>query len=152
MNSASKPRFQTRRIVLLGDTQRQAVCALANNAPPGIEVVFREASKPRTADQNALMWAGALTDMEKQAWVAGRQYTAEVWHEHFKREYLPEEAEEGITKDGYRKWAYLPTGERVLVGSTTMLTKRGFSEYLEKIYAFGAGLGVQFGVNERMFA
>lgn len=33
---------------------------------------------------------------------------------------------------------------RVLAGSTKNLTVKGFSEYLEQIYAFGAEQGVEF--------
>lgn len=124
---------------------------LAKNVPVGIEVLFRAEVKPRTLDQNALMWSCQLRDIALQAWVNGRQFSAEVWHEYFKREYLPEEPEEGITKERYTKWDYTPDGERVLIGSTTELTKRGFSIYLQKIEAHGANLGVQFGIDERRF-
>ena len=125
---------------------------LANNVPEGVEVLFRKEQKPRTPDQNSLMWSCQLRDISEQAWIEGRRFSDVVWHEYFKREYLPEEYEEGITKENYAKWDYTPDGERVLVGSTTNLTKRGFSIYLQKIEAHGANLGVQFGIDERRFA
>jgi len=129
--------------------QRGIVMALLPNLPLDeanpIEVIIREPVKARGMDQNALMWVGPLADIAAQAWVDGRQFSADVWHEHFKREYLPEEFDPELTKEGYRKWDYTPAGERVLVGSTTQLTKRGFSQYLEQIEADGAGMGVQFG-------
>ena len=68
-----------------------------------------------------------------------------------KQKFLPEEASDE-TVDGYVKWDFLPNGNRYLKGSTTQLTKKGFAAYLEKIYAFGAQHGVQFGVREEMFA
>ena len=53
------------------------------------EVVLREEKKTRKQDQNSLMWAGPLRDIAEQAWVSGRQFGPEVWHEFYKREYLP---------------------------------------------------------------
>ncbi len=139
--------FKTRTIRLVSSVQIQTALALIPNLPVDadhpLEIVIRESEKPRTADQNALMWA-ALEEIAAQAWVQGRQHDAEVWHEHCKREFLPENFEEKITRVGYRKWAFLPNGERQCVGSTTMLTRRGFSDYIEQIYAFGASLGVEF--------
>lgn len=145
----SRPKFQTRQLFLRSDQQRGILMALIPNLPLDdqnpLEVVIREPVKARGMDQNALMWVGPLADIAEQAWVGGRQYSAEVWHEAFKRDYLPEEFDPELTKEGYRKWDYMPNGERVLVGSTTQLTKRGFSQYLTQIEAFGSGLGVQFG-------
>ena len=145
----SRQKFPTRQIMLHTVQQRGIVMALLPNLPLDeanpLEVIIREPVKARGPDQNSLMWAGPLADIAAQAWVDGRQFSAEVWHEHFKREYLPEEFDPELTKEGYRKWDYTPAGERVLIGSTTQLTKRGFSQYLEQIEADGAGMGVQFG-------
>lgn len=77
--------------------------------------------------------------------VGRRTYDKEVWHEYFKREFLPEQSDGELTKEGYLKWAFLPNGDRVLKGSTTDLTVKGFARYLEQVYAFGAQHGVQFG-------
>lgn len=144
-----RPKFQTRQVFLRTEQQRALVTALLPNLPldehEPLEVIIREPVKARGLDANALMWVGPLADIAAQAWVQGRQFSAEVWHEHFKREHLPEEFDPELTKDGYRKWDYTPTGERVLIGSTTQLTKRGFSQYLEQIEAEGAVMGVQFG-------
>ena len=145
----SRQKFPTRQIMLRTVQQRGIVMALLPNLPLDeanpLEVIIREPVKARGPDQNSLMWVGPLADIEAQAWVDGRQFSAEVWHEHFKRKYLPEEFDPELTKEGYRKWDYTPAGERVLIGSTTQLTKRGFSQYLEQIEADGAGMGVQFG-------
>lgn len=138
--------FATRRFILVGEYQRDAAIALLANVPLGLEVLIRKPVKVRGMDQNALMWVGPLADIAAQAWVAGRQYSAEVWHHKFKIDYLPEEFDEELTKEGYRKWDFTPDGDRVLIGSTTQLTKKGFSQYLTQVEAFGAGLGVQFGV------
>jgi hypothetical protein len=149
----ARPRFATRTIVIIGESQKALALAMIENLPIDpvrpLEVSAREVVKNRSLDANAAMWAGPLRDIAEQAWVQGRQYTAEVWHEHFKREYLPEEFEEDLCRAGYRKWDYLPNGERVLVGSTIKLTARGFALYLQSVEAFGAGMGVQFSDYER---
>ena len=141
-------KYETKRILLVSPIQVETALQLVKNAPVDplkpLELILREKSVTRNDTQNSLMWVGALNDIASQAWVNGRQYSAEVWHEHFKREYLPEKFIEGITKEGYAKWDYMPTGERVLIGSTTQLTTGGFSEYLDKIYSDGANLGVRF--------
>lgn len=105
---------------------------------------MREEVKARKPDQNALMWSGPLADIANQAWHNGCQYPAEVWHETYKRLYLPEEFDAELCKEGYRKWAIDRDGERVLIGSTTQLTVRGFAQYLEQVIADGAGMGVMF--------
>jgi hypothetical protein len=146
-----RPAFKTRHIRLTGDTVRAVAMAAISNAPidPGkpLEMILREEKKTRKPDQNAAMWSGPLADIAGQAWTRGRQFSAEVWHEYFKREYLPEDTDPEIdvlAKDGYRKWDIDPVGERVLIGSTTQLTVRGMALYMTQIEACGAELGVQF--------
>lgn len=141
--------FATRHIILIDEQRRAIAYAAVRNAPLGIEVVLREPVKVRKPDQNSLMWAGPLRDIAAQAWVDGRQYSAEVWHEHLKRLYLPETHDPDLAQlvrspYAWRKWDYTPDGDLILIGSTTGLTVRGFSQYLEQVYAYGAGLGVLF--------
>lgn len=142
-------KFTTRQVFLRTELQRTTLLAIVQNLPLDdehpLEVVIREPVKVRGMDQNALMWVGPLAEIAAQAWVSGRQYSAEVWHEQFKREYLPEDFDPELAKDGYIKWDFTPSGDRVLIGSTTQLTKKGFSQYLTQVEAFGASLGVQFG-------
>ena len=131
--------------------------SLLHNLPVdgSIEIVIRKASKIRTPDQNAAMWAGPLRDIAEQAWVQGKQFKADVWHEHFKREFLPEGDEEDfdkLVKLGYRKWDYTPKGDRVLVGSTTQLTTRGMGQYMLKLEAYAqTELGVHLHVNPNRY-
>jgi hypothetical protein len=143
-----RPKYQERKILLVGSMQVESCKQLLDNAPidplKPIECVLREKPVVRKLTQNSLYWAGALTDISQQAWVNGKLFSIEVWHENFKREYLPEEHQQGITKEGYRKWDFLPNGERVLVGSTGDLLTGGFSDYLEQVYSYGASLGVLF--------
>ena len=151
-----RARFPTRKILVVSPAQLSTAVAVLKTVPVDaanpIEIRIGEQVKGRNKDQNALMWAGPLRDIANQAYVNGQTYSADVWHEHFKREFLPEEAETELTREGYQKWRYLPSGERILKASTGDLTTKGFSIYLEQIYAYGASLGVQFGVSERMFA
>ena len=151
-----RARFPTRKILVVSPAQLGTAIAVLKTVPVDaanqIEIRIGEQIKSRNKDQNALMWAGPLRDIASQAYVNGQTYSADVWHEHFKREFLPEEGEPELTKEGYQKWRYLPSGERILKASTGDLTTKGFSLYLEQIYAYGASLGVQFGISERMFA
>ena len=146
-----RPPFTKRMIRLVSRVQVDTAIAMLNNCPVDADrpllLTLGEEPKGRGLDANALMWAGPLRDIAEQAWVDGRQFSAEVWHEYFKKEYLFEDDDLDLAemvKEGYRKWDYAPDGNRVLVGSTTQLTKRGFANYLEQITAYGAGLGVQF--------
>ncbi|AWP80950.1 recombination protein NinB [Bordetella bronchiseptica] len=138
--------------LLIGASQQEAAARFLANLPldadEPLEVVVRERQKPRRMSQNALMWAGPLRDISEQAWVQGQRFAAEVWHEQFKRDYLPEEFDPELCLEGYRKWDFTPRGDRVLVGSTTMLTRRGMTQYLQMVEAAGAALGVQFGARE----
>jgi hypothetical protein len=111
---------------------------------PVMLVEVKPFQKLRTSDQNRLMWKSLLGDFAAQAYVDGRLFGASIWHEHLKELFLPEQAEDGITKEGYQKWLEMPTGKLKMVGSTTKLTTRGMSDYLEQCYAFGCDLGVRF--------
>jgi hypothetical protein len=146
-----RPPFLTRTIRLVGPLQRDTAIAALQNIPLDperpIELVLREERKVRGLDMNAAMWAGPLREIAEQAWVNGRQYSAEVWHEFMKQKYLPEDNDPELAelvKDGYRKWDIDPAGNRVLVGSTTKLTRKGMHQYLLQIEAEGAGIGVMF--------
>ena len=151
-----REKYPTRTIVLVGLMQKDTARSLLEQAPidmhKPLELVIREQQKERKLDQNSLMWVSQLADISAQAYVNGRTYSAELWHEFFKREYLPDEYDPELCKEGYRKWDYSPGGERVLIGSTTELTINGFAQYLTQIEAHGASLGVMFGAGRRMAA
>lgn len=140
--------------LLTGELQREAIIRLIQNLPADserpLQIVVRERQRQRKPDQNALYHAGPLKDIEQQAWLDKQQFSAAAYHELFKREFLPEDGTpeadpvNGIVKDNYRKWVPTVDGGQHLVGSTTQLTVRGFSLFLEQVFAFGANLGVQF--------
>jgi hypothetical protein len=140
--------FVQRLIYLRGPEQIDRAIAALRNVPlddkKPLQMVLREEPKVRKLDQQALMWAGPLKDMEEQAWNMGRQYDAKIWHEFCKKEFLPEEFDPELCLDGYRKWDIDPAGDRVLVGSTTMLTIKGMAQHITQIHALGGSLGVEF--------
>lgn len=144
--------FQPRIIDLKSPSQRNALQSLIPNLPVNqdewLRVTIEPFVKPRKDSQNRLMWKCQLGDIAEQAFLNGRQFSKDAWHYYFKQQFLPEEYDRELTKKGYKKWDYTPDGERILVGSTTQLTVKGFSQYLTQIEAFGASLGVMFGVKE----
>lgn len=145
---SSRPKFEPRKIRLIGAEQVERAIAVLRNVPldadKPLELLVREEVKQRKPDANALMWAGPLRDLSQQAWLDGRQFSAEVWHEFCKKEFLPEEFDPELCLEGYRKWDIDPAGDRVLVGSTTQLTVKGMSQHLEQMHALGGSLGVEF--------
>lgn len=142
--------FQPRVFDLKGPSQLNALVAFVPNLPVSqdewLRVTVEKYKKPRTADQNKLMWKSQLQDIETQAFLGGKQFSKDAWHYYFKLEFLPEEFDPELCLKGYRKWDYAPNGDRILVGSTTQLTVKGFSQHLTQVEAFGAELGVMFGV------
>lgn len=149
-----REKFITRPILLRTEQQRNIARCLLDSLPldydKPIQVVFREEVKTRKLDQNALMWGGPLNDLHEQCYVNGRNYSAEVWHEHMKALYLPEEYDAELCKsEDYLKWDFSPSGNAVLVGSTTQLTVKGMAQYLEQIYAFGGNHGVEFSAKNK---
>lgn len=146
---STRPPFPERKYQVRDEDSRQRILRLSENLPIDelrpLEVVFREILKPRKLDQNALMWVGPLKDIAEQGYVRGHRLHIKAWHEIFKESYLPEEYDPELCKSpDYQKWAFNRNGDRVLIGSTTDLTVKGFSVYLEQVYADGANLGVTF--------
>lgn len=145
----TREKFEQRKLLLRGQEQVDRAIALLRNVPLDaerpLEVLVREEVKARKLDQNARMWAGPLKDIAEQCWSDGRQYSAEIWHEYFKQQFLPDEFDPELCKDdAYRKWDFDPGGQPVLVGSSTDLTVKGFAQYMEQIHAFGGQMGVEF--------
>ncbi len=141
----TRPTFKTRTIRLVGETQRETAIAMLNNLPLDaehpLEIVAREEVKARGLDANGLYWL-RLTEIADQAWFNKRQFSKEVWHEFARQNLMPEQI---VTKDGEvkSKWVEMPSGSSVVI-STTLLERKCFSDYIEAVTAFGAGLGVMF--------
>lgn len=134
----------SRTFILRTKVQEEALSAfLRSNAEQmaaqgrPLEVSVRE-WKPRASDaQRALIWI-VNQQIADQAWVGGKQFSAETWHEHCKRAHLPDKTSRGV-----EKWRYLPTGERVLNMSTEHLDRSEKTAYIEALMAFAASLGVE---------
>lgn len=104
---------------------------LATVLQGGHRWVLTISKRKRTAPQNRRYWGkGVLAQIAEQATVNGRLYSAETWHEQFKRQFI------GVVE--------LPSGE-VIGKSSTDLTTTEFSDFCSQVEAFAAGnLGVTF--------
>lgn len=89
------------------------------------EITIKLHQKKRNNEQNKLYWA-TLNDIAEAT-----QYSAEVWHEYFKRKFI------GLEE-------YEVMGEVVQKGiSTTTLTVSEFADYVTRVQQFAASeLGV----------
>lgn len=115
-----------------------------------VVVSVDEFTKKRTRSQNDMAWAGMLADFAQHGFINGRTFAEPVWHEYLKQLLLPSIYKEGLTLKGYVKWLEMPDGSMRMVGSTTKLTTKGFSDYLESCYAYGCEeLNIKFSVNPR---
>lgn len=114
---------------------KQNAAAMAEQGEP-LEVRV-SVWKPRASDaQHNLIWV-INEQIAQQAWIRGRRYDAETWHEQAKRELLPDE-----TKKGVKKWRTLANGDRVLNMSTTHLDREEKTAYIDALLAFAASIGV----------
>ena len=94
--------------------------------PLSIEV--KEFKAKRSLEQNKLYWQ-RLNEIAEQAWVGGKQFSAEAWHEFCKARFI------GMDE--------LPDGRRFGI-STTTLSVAEFSDYLNRIETYAADeLGIQ---------
>lgn len=87
--------------------------------------------RTRTKKQNRRYWGnGVLAQVAAQAVVNGRLYSAECWHEQFKRMFI------GVDE--------LPNGE-VIAKSSANLTTAEFCQFCDEVEAYAATeLGVVF--------
>lgn len=130
-----------REFRLTGPAIWKAVCAfVAANARACVDrgrplrLIVTEDERKRTAEMNRFYWGAVLTRIAEQAWVEGRQFDKDVWHELFARKY-------GVCDE-----VTLPDGEIVIRRkSTTQMTVDDFSKYLVQVQAYAASeLGVEF--------
>ena len=90
--------------------------ACAQQGKP-LAVTVSEHKARRTSEQNRLLWA-LLRELAATAWVGGRQFTDEAWHEFFKRKFI------GHTE--------LPDGSTAGISTTTSSVAE-FGDYLDRI-------------------
>lgn len=119
--------------------RQQAWAAIKLHVFPFLAIVLQAGGRwvltikrmTRTKAQNRRYWGkGVLSQIAEQAVVNGKQFSAEVWHEHFKRKFI------GVEE--------LPDGS-VRGKSSTKLTTVQFSEFCAQVEAYAATeLGVTF--------
>lgn len=109
----------------------QAFPFLATVLQGGGRWVLSITRRKRTPAQNRRYWGkGVLAQIAEQAVVNGKQFTSEVWHEQFKREFI------GVMQ--------LPNGD-VIGKSSTDLDTAEFSAFCDEVEAYAAmSLGVTF--------
>lgn len=109
----------------------QAFPFLAQVLQGGHRWVLTISKRKRTKPQNRRYWGkGVLAQVAAQAVVNGRLFSAETWHEQFKRQFI------GVEE--------LPSGE-VIGKSSTDLSTTEFSDFCTAVEAYAAQeLGVTF--------
>lgn len=127
---------------LLHQFLKANAAAMAEQGQP-LEVSVRVWKPKATDEQRALIWI-INEQIAQQAWVGGRRYDAECWHEKAKQDLLPEETSRGVPK-----WKILPNDRRVLNMSTENLNRAEKSAYIDALLAFAADLGVEVHIEER---
>lgn len=97
--------------------------AMAQAGKP-LSISVAEYKRKRNTDQNALLHV-LLSNIADNAWINGKQYSAEVWKESLKRRFI-----------GVEEIA-LPDGAIIERGiSTTALSVPDFAEFIDKIQHF----------------
>ena len=118
---------------LTKDNKRPLMTTIYNNlgvwleANSELEVCIRPYNSKRSIEQNRRLWKiyGELAD---KAWVNGRRYSAETWHEYCKGMFL-----------GYELKA-MPDGTEVKTPiSTTTLNTAEMTDYQNRLQAWAAG-------------
>lgn len=118
---------------LTKDNKRPLMTTIYNNlgawleANAELEVSIRPYNSKRSIEQNRRLWKiyGELAD---KAWVNGRRYSAETWHEYCKGMFL-----------GFELKA-MPDGTEVKTPiSTTTLNTAEMTDYQNRLQAWAAG-------------
>ena len=118
---------------LTKDNKRPLMTTIYNNlgvwleSNAELEVCIRPYNSKRSIEQNRRLWKiyGELAD---KAWVNGRRYSAETWHEYCKGMFL-----------GYELKA-MPDGTELKTPvSTTTLNTAEMTDYQNRLQAWAAG-------------
>lgn len=105
------------------------VQGLMRDVGTGYELVLRPLKSKRSIDQNRRYWA-LLREIAAVAWVEGRLYPDEVWHEQFKRWFIG--CDEVVMPDGTAEMRGI---------STTKLSIAEFGDYMTRIEQWAAEQG-----------
>lgn len=98
-----------------------------------LRLIVTQSDAKRNTEQNRRLWGYVYRTIAEQAWVDGKQYSADVWHEYFARKF-------GVCED-----VTLPDGEIIVRRkSTTQMTVKEFADYMTRIEVeAGTELGVE---------
>lgn len=83
--------------VVLVNFLKSNCAAFAEKGTP-LRVIVTEEEMDRLDEQIAYYFGPLMRQVTEQAWVGGRQYSKEVWHEYFAKLFLP--ATEIVLPDG----------------------------------------------------
>lgn len=99
-----------------------------------LRIIVTSAEARRNTEQNKRYWGFVLKTIANQAWVEGKQYSTDVWHEYLARKF-------GVCED-----VTLPDGEIVVRRkSTTQMTVSEFGDFMNHCEAHAiTSLGVEF--------
>ena len=93
-----------------------------------LAVSVSEYKSKRSRDQNSRYWC-ILQRISENAWIGGRQYSAEVWHEQMKRQLIGCEE--------------LPNGETIGMSSAALNVSQ-FADYMTKVEIYAVSeLGIE---------
>lgn len=112
---------------------KQNVKAMVEAGHP-MRIIATSSDAKRNTEQNKRYWGFVLKTITDQAWVDGKQYSQDVWHEYLARKF-------GVCED-----ITLPDGEIITRRkSTTQMTVSEFAEYMNQCETHAATqLGVEF--------
>jgi hypothetical protein len=114
---------------------------LAEGKP--VAVLVAEHEDNRSLRANRFYWGVVLREISQQARICGQQYTADAFHELFKRQFLGFEIRK-VKVAGRKKATVIRR-----LKSTTDLSVKRMAEYLERVQAFAVtDLGVQFSADD----
>ncbi|HFC8521401.1 TPA: recombination protein NinB [Neisseria subflava] len=118
---------------LTKDNKRPLMTTIYNNlgvwleSNAELEVCIRPYNSKRSIEQNRRLWK-IYSKLADEAWVNGRRYSAETWHEYCKGMFL-----------GYELKA-MPDGTEVKTPiSTTTLNTAEMTDYQNRLQAWAAG-------------
>jgi len=110
-----------------------------------VRIRCEEAKDVRSLRQNAFLWGHVYSSISLQAVVCGERWISEAWHELMKRMFLGYRYEVVERMPGQPEIADKRQRVRRVLRSTTELSVKEMSQYLEKVLAYGVtDLGVEF--------
>jgi len=124
------PTYTIRNAAILGNAIQfaQATWEAMSQSKHPLVIEFKPESTKRNLQQNKYYWA-VLRQIEEQAWIEGRQYSSEVWHEAAKRKFI------GVVD--------LPGGGGMAMSSADLSTSE-FAEFVTKVEVWAQ---MEFGVS-----